>query len=699
MVQTRRGTHASPTPQQQTSPEAEDHETGPAPQQRQTRNTIKASSSNDNSKRRRQVPQTMLELLEDEPSSSRPNKRQRRQQDDQDDDDSVEVNFDLINNGIRSGIAAPEAGASDAQLQRENSERPQTAEEENEVEETSDRRQPAEPRPRTQKSRRTQKRVPRPPVILSAIDEDVEDVPSEQNQPPPASPLRELQEHQAPIEDADEDGDIPPLEEALERSSPAVEDDLAAEIMYSDGEEYPTELDFPKLPEHGQKEQIVGIKVGALADMLKLMGAVGFTGHGRHWMAEIKEEINPNFDTVLSPKTDLCQKFWQATNKLARILDRTSTQPTPLDQEEYFREKTDEIKWYYENITKYINGICNKKLEKLGVDEPLPEKNLKKRHDLVGDMLRYGIPGLVNVLGATFKLGGVDELTRKRVTGHFTSITLELLIQGTRWMLQLFAVIKRELQERPFEPESARPQDRLRPSDIETRDRKAKNRAALYKKLRDFRAALAKAIKDLLQTKIQEDNMRQQAEKQLQRAEMARNAEREARIREEQENARRKEHYFTQWNAYVVSSQNLRTRPDPVTQKWHQAMKEGEEFQRSSQASQQWVASTQALRDVPDPVEARWTWGRQRSTHPLVGAEEDPVGDETDQEQGQDEPGQVDVPVWPEWRADEDDVVRVELKYSRTLNVPRIAKKLNRDEHDVKQHINDLVGGRAVPGL
>lgn len=709
MVQTRRGTHVSPTPAQQSSPEEETEEPVPTRPQRQTRNTSKVNNTNANSKKGKHVPEHMLDLLVDELSSSQANKRQRIQQGDdeeeevEDDDDRVEVNFDLVNDGIRGSLPAAELEGPDEQLQREASERPQTAEGVSHQQgESSNRGRSAGPRSRAQKSRRAQSRMHRLPVVLSVHNEDA---PLERNLPPPITSESRQQVEQVLADDADEDGDIPPPEEAFHAPAPNAESEVAdaEESMFVDEDAGEQILDFGNLPELGD-EQFVEIKVGSLANMLKQMGKSGWTSHGSRWEAKIGREMNRNLNSSRSPNTKHCRNIWNATHRLWNIFQNGSPFRTLEELNDFLNEKAHEIERTLGHITKLVDLTCDKKLAEPQVDEQLSEEVLDFRKKMTQDMIYYCIPAILIVLRTTFLLAGAENPARARAKGRFTNKTLEFLFKETQWLLQLAVVVVRELEERPFERQFTTAENRLSQGDIVKREQKLKSREAFRRNLGDFRDSLQGVIDKLKEKQREEEERKQEAEDRQRRAEMAEDLEREARIHEQQKKAQKKERFLTQWQAFVASTQDIRARTDPVKRKWDEAMEEEQEFretveQRSSQASQQWVASTHALRNVPDPVGARWVWGRDRSTHPLAEANDEPFGDDGEQGQSQHEPDQFYDLVWPDWRADEDDIIRVELKYSRTLNVPRIAKKLNRDEHDVKQHIQEMIGGRVVPGL
>lgn len=166
-----------------------------------------------------------------------------------------------------------------------------------------------------------------------------------------------------------------------------------------------------------------------------LMRRLGWTGILQDWETKLLE--------THQPKTTVGRYLVLYLQKLERCIVVTPQAPRFAEQNRFLHEHSGLLEYSFCKIEEGIEHIRSKSLSFTRRTAHLNRN--RKRQNVTWDLVRLVIPLFIRVLGKAWALGG-DE-------SSFTVSTVQLLTRLVGWVANMYAMLRRELERRPFEKE------------------------------------------------------------------------------------------------------------------------------------------------------------------------------------------------------------------------------------------------------
>ncbi|KAI5917382.1 hypothetical protein F4810DRAFT_696680 [Camillea tinctor] len=172
--------------------------------------------------------------------------------------------------------------------------------------------------------------------------------------------------------------------------------------------------------------------------------------------------------------------------KLERLYEAAPVAPKLKEQNQFLREHSDLLSYYFLKIRAVIDYICHERLASPEQNKSPQNTSKGKRRKMAQDLVQIIIPMLLRVLACAWGLGG-----KNRARTLFTSSTIELVQREVCWVVLVYHPLLKEL-ERPSSEEKPTSQYE------QVKRRKAKEKRKNLKELLDVLLQVVQAAPDLL---------------------------------------------------------------------------------------------------------------------------------------------------------------------------------------------------------
>lgn len=507
---------------------------------------------------------------------------------------------------------------------------------------------------------------------------------------PQAQNQRSRKGRDRPSQQADMRTSTPEEEESEVESSTEIDDQVAEDTA------------FVEAPQQGEETETVRVIIKSMGGIFRTLKHPAWTNL-THWDRDFASEEND--DGQKTCKTRPGKDLMQEIQGLNNILEEATGVPEELSEDdyditsaaiEYLRTRSAGIQQHLIRMDKIVDGICRQRLRPVPQtgDSRTTTQAVEKRKAMLRDLSQRLIPMLMITVNKACAICPSED-RRSRTSLHVDCFRLQFFLRPLAWADRLH-----KARERCLDEDSQTGADD--PDEAGSKGQGWKEaRKTFGTQLYALHYACRKAEREIRDKAAQAKRREREAEINRQNRERQHEQQREREAEEKRKQEEERMRCERQLQAFIKSTHDLRSRPDPLREMWVQSQERLHERSHAISTARAAQGGSLGFHGQSSAGAARHHRGPSRTAQAQpVYQSSDPFLDNyrarSDQTSDTNEA----------WSEEEEKALTKAIRYKQNYEVKSMAQKIERTEYEVamkaaflKQAYRDyyMEHGRPIP--